>query len=278
MTLANLTTPFERRRMIEYGADGCKVVRHWYNVQHVSGPLYKGEDHANEYGEPEFELFIFFPGADTGLLYQRMRHPDWFTAEKLMASVEREHFDSLEHMIAEFDSRMENDQFIGNAQIEFIRQFNQQRAARYAQYRLEYYARREEKERQKHLAEQAEEAKKAAAQKAELAAEKAKYLGWANDMTPLRFGQVTAFMDTRIRVDGAVMTKREFIINSIKDGWIPEKEEGVVSWYGSRWNAKKTKPRTEYRLCKGNCAYKITKTEYDFAMYLTTQNTAEHQP
>lgn len=97
-------------------------------------------------------------------------------------------------------------------------------------------------------------------------------------MTPLRFGQVTAFMDTRIRVDGAVMTKREFIINSIKDGWIPEKEEGVVSWYGSRWNAKKTKPRTEYRLCKGNCAYKITKTEYDFAMYLTTQNTAEHQP
>lgn len=242
MTLENLTTPFERRRTIKYGADGNKVVRHWYNVQHVSGPLYKGEDHANEYGEPEFELFIFFPGADTGLLYQRMCHPDWFTAEKLMASVEREHFDSLEHMIAEFDSRMENDQFIGNAQIEFIRQFNQERAARYAQYRLEYYARREKKEQQKQLAEQAEEAKKAAVQKAELAAEKAKYLGWVDDMTPLRFGQITAFMNTRIRVDGEVMTKREFVINSIKDGWIPEKEEGVISRYGSRWNPKKPSP------------------------------------
>ena len=35
MTLNNLMTPFERRRVIEYGKDGNKVVRHWYDVQHV---------------------------------------------------------------------------------------------------------------------------------------------------------------------------------------------------------------------------------------------------
>ena len=35
MTLDNLLTPFERRRVIEYSADGVKAVRHWYDVQHV---------------------------------------------------------------------------------------------------------------------------------------------------------------------------------------------------------------------------------------------------
>ena len=43
MTLENLTTPFERRRVIEYGADGNKVVRHWYVVQHVVGSIYKSK-------------------------------------------------------------------------------------------------------------------------------------------------------------------------------------------------------------------------------------------
>lgn len=40
MRLNELTTPFERRRVIEYGADGNKVVRHWYEMRHVIGPLY----------------------------------------------------------------------------------------------------------------------------------------------------------------------------------------------------------------------------------------------
>ena len=30
MSLSNLNTPYERRRIIHYGIDGNKVVRHWY--------------------------------------------------------------------------------------------------------------------------------------------------------------------------------------------------------------------------------------------------------
>ena len=44
MTLDKITTPFKRRRVIEYGKDGNKVVRHWYEVQHVIGTLYKTKD------------------------------------------------------------------------------------------------------------------------------------------------------------------------------------------------------------------------------------------
>lgn len=32
MTLEQLTTPYERRRVIEYEAAGNKVVRHWYEM------------------------------------------------------------------------------------------------------------------------------------------------------------------------------------------------------------------------------------------------------
>ena len=49
MRLNELTTPFERRRVIEYGADGNKVVRHWYEMRHVIGPLYMSRITKNEY-------------------------------------------------------------------------------------------------------------------------------------------------------------------------------------------------------------------------------------
>ena len=43
-TLVNLDTPYERRRVIEYGAGSNKVVHRWYEAQHIAGPLYKGRE------------------------------------------------------------------------------------------------------------------------------------------------------------------------------------------------------------------------------------------
>lgn len=272
MTLGNISTPFVRRRIIEYGADGRKAVRHWYNVQHISGPLYKGENVINEYKETDFNLYIIFPEADTGLLYQKMRHPDRYTVEQMIAAVERDHFDSAEHMIAEFEDRMEKNGFIGNALIEFIRQFEPERAECYAQYRKEFYARKAAKDQAKAMARQAAKDAEEAQKQAELTAEKAKYLGWADTMQPMRFGRIRITMDTVIRVDGVLMTKRDFIISKTKEGWVPKKVEGVTSCSGGKWNPRESKPRTEYKLYKKPYAYKITKTEYDFALYLEAHN------
>lgn len=179
-------------------------------------------------------------------------------------------------MYLELNDRMEQDKFIGNAEIEFIRQFDPAAADRYAKHREDFYARRAEQERTKALARQAEKDANRAKAQAELAAEKAKYLGWVDDMTPLRFGQVSALMDTSIRVDGKITTRREFIINCIKDGWVPQKKDGVTSWYKRGGKYKESNPRTEYELHKEGFVYvyKISKTEYDFAVYLVEHGAA----
>lgn len=90
MTLAELDTPFERHRIIHYGRDGNKVVRHWYEMQHIIASLYKGREHTNEYGETVYDTFFLFAGGDSGLLYEhQMKHPEWYTPEKCLESLIR---------------------------------------------------------------------------------------------------------------------------------------------------------------------------------------------
>lgn len=268
MTLDQLDTPFERRRVIEYGKDGKKVVRHWYEVQNVIGPLYKSRNTKNQQGETLFTLFIFFPDVENGLLYARMSHPDWYTVERMADSIKRDRLDSPFHVFCDLNERMKKNQFIGNAEIEFVRQFDQVAAERYAQYRLDYYARKEEQQRQKQTAQQAEEEQTKAEQQAKLIAIKALYLGWVDNMTPMYFGRVHKKMEQPVRIDGKVMSRRGFVAFCIKSGWTPQKEDGVTTRCGNRWNLKESKPKTVYTLIKGNLCYKICKTEYDFAMYL----------
>lgn len=272
MRLNELTTPFERRRVIEYGVDGNKVVRHWYEVQHVTGTLYKSQNVENEWGDLDFTLFVFLPGVLDGLRLERMRHPNRYTVEQMADEIVRIEHDSLSSIINGFNKRMDKNEFIGNAQIEFVRQFDSERADIYAAYRADYYARKEEAARQAALVEQVREAEEEAARQAALEKEKASYLGWADEMTALRFGRVKAQMEKLVRFDGKVMSYRDFIIQTVKDGWMPNKQEGVTTWYGSRWERKQSKPKTVYRLSKGNLCYTISKTEFDFAEFLVSKS------
>ena len=222
------------------------------------------------------KLFVFFDGKCDGLRFEWLSHPECYTVERVADTMCRCRVDSMTHMYLELNDRMEQDKFIGNAEIEFIRQFDPAAADRYAKHREDFYARGAEQERTKALARQAEKDANRAKAQAELAAEKAKYLGWVDDMTPLRFGQVSALMDTSIRVDGKITTRREFIINCIKDGWVPQKKDGVTSWYKRGGEYKESNPRTEYELHKEGFVYvyKISKTEYDFAVYLVEHGAA----
>lgn len=64
-------------------------------------------------------------------------------------------------------------------------------------------------------------------------------------------------------------TRRDFIIDFLSKGYQPKCVENVVRYVGSRWNPRKSKPKTEYRLYEAdtNSYYDITKTEYDFACF-----------
>lgn len=270
MTLAELTTPFERRRVIEYGVDSNKVVRHWYEVQHVIGSLYKSKDTQNQYGEQEFKLIIFFDAKCDGLMFEWMSHPERYTVEQVADTMRRCQVDSATHMLVDLNDRVKQDKFIGNAQIEFFRQFDSAAAERYVQHRLDYYARKEADEAECRRVEDEQEAEEKARQLAELEAAKARYLGWADSMSPMRFGKADGVLGSLVRCDGKIMTRREFVIQVVKDGWMPEQRDGVTSWYRGR----ESKPRTEYCLVRENYSYKVSKTEFDFALYIVEHKEA----
>ena len=141
------------------------------------GSLYKSKDFPNDWGELEFKLFVFFDGKCDGLRFEWLSHPECYTVERVADTMCRCRVDSMTHMYLELNDRMEQDKFIGNAEIEFIRQFDPAAADRYAKHREDFYARRAEQERTKALARQAEKDANRAKAQAELAAEKAKYLG-----------------------------------------------------------------------------------------------------
>lgn len=276
MSLLNLNTPYERRRIIHYGIDGNKVVRHWYEVQHVVGALYKSRETKNEYNEIVFDLFILFDGVKDGILYAReMKHPERYTIEKLEDEMIRYGYDTTEHFITSLDSIMERQQWIGNVMIEFVRQFNTDKADEYATYRENLLHLREEREQKKAAERQAEEEAKRKAAEAAILAEKAKYLGWADTMTAVRFGKVQSTLEKLVRVDGKIVSKREFIINLINDGWKPVQKDNVVTYYGSRWNVKQSKPKTEYKMERNGFTYTVNKTEFDFAEYLISKREQE---
>lgn len=265
MTIAELNTPLERRRMIEYGADGCKVVRHWHNVRNALGNVWLTEPETDEYGRTEVIVFIAFPGMD-GMKLGSIGGLDWRTVEDISG------FDyaAPEDMCIWLDERAEQGKFIGNAQIEFVRQFDEQRANRYAEARAAYYERKEAEEQTRREQRQREEAEKQAERERIDAEARALYCGFADGMTAMQFGRIDSVLSKRVRENNVIMTKREWIEGKIKEGYRAEQKDGVTTWYGSRWNAKESKPKTEYRLRKDGASeyYRIIKTEYDYALHL----------
>lgn len=268
MTLAEICTPFAKKRVIEYSKrDGNKIARHWVDVQHVIGSLWKTRNSPNEYGEQEFNLYLFFDEKLDGIrVAYRMKQPENCTPEQLAEVLNRRRLDTYEHFVETYDRCMVEDMHIDLVTIAFVRQFDQEKASCYSEYRLARLERKRLQQQEQWKAEQEEEERKKQAEEERLAAERAKYLGWADAMSPMQFGRICKTMEKQVRSNGRIMTKRDFLIRCVQNGLAPKKEENVVTW----WRGRKSKPKTEYRLydTDGCSYYNINKTEYDFAMYV----------
>ena len=272
MLLSEVTTPLERHSVIEYAAMGNDTVRHWRELKQVTGSLYMSEPKPDQWGYASYDLYLIFPGIPAGAMYQHdLLRPDLSTVEDLAEEIKNEEVDTPEHFVAYLDRMMRENRFIGNVPIAFVRQWNPERAAVYAKYREEYYARKQENhlelERRREEQRKAEQTKR----KAEERAARAEYLGWADSMTAMQFGRVSAIMERKFRFDGVVMSRKQFVISKIKDGWRPSKDENQTSWRRVHFEWVESKPHTEYRLVKDNLCYTISKTEYDFACHLVMQ-------
>lgn len=278
MLIKEIDRPFEKRRIITYGCDGNKVVYRQIPLQQVRNCLYKSRTEIVSWGYDSCRLYICFPGYP-GLDVGSYSHLDDKTVDEVWQSCACSGLDTPESFIRMLDGRAQERQYIGAAQIELAGYIDPQKAEQYLAVKksvLEERERRRAERQAEYLAQQAEKERLAKQKKED---ERASLLGWGDGMSDLRLGQVLAVLSAKFRYDGAVKTRRQHVIDCIAEGWKPERRENVVSYYGSKWDRKESKPRTEYRLIlpKGanTFSYTVTKTEYDFALYLYNERKAE---
>lgn len=126
----------------------------------------------------------------------------------------------------------------------------QEEAEKYAKFEAEQRKKAEEEERRK--------------------AEKIAFLcGYADGKTQIQTERIFDVLSKKYIYDGKLKTRKDFIIDTLSEGGKAEQKDGVISYYGSKWDKKQSKPKTEYRLytAKGSY-YTITKIEYDFAVFM----------
>lgn len=147
-------------------------------------------------------------------------------------------------------------------------------ALRVKQERAEAVEKTERAEAEKRAEEERKQKQAEAEERDRLYAEKVDFLmGYADGKTKIQVERVYNIL-SKIQgytVDGETTCKsrRDFIKDIIAEGGKIEQRDGVVSYYGSKWDPKRSKPKTEYRLYgTDNSYYTITKTEYDFGKYL----------
>jgi len=93
------------------------------------------------------------------------------------------------------------------------------------------------------------------------------FLGFTDTLTPMQKSKVSSTLDTQIKHNNVIMPKKQFIYNKLQEGYTPHVEEDVSCY--SRKLGDYTKPKTEYRLSNPEGSYyDITKTEYNFAIYI----------
>jgi len=102
------------------------------------------------------------------------------------------------------------------------------------------------------------------------------YLGFTDNLKPMQKVRAEKTLDNLIRCNGNVITNKEFILIKLQEGLIPGIEENY-SYYSSKLGYN-TKPKTDYRLKdQDGSFYHITKTEYNYALYLLDNNLIDMQ-
>lgn len=130
-----------------------------------------------------------------------------------------------------------------------------------------------QEEAEKHAKFEAEQRKKEEEARAEAErkkAEKTAFLcGYADGKTQIQTERIFDVLSKKYIYDGKLKTRKDFIIDTLAEGGKAEQKDGVISYYGSKWDRKQSKPKTEYRLYTADGSfYTITKIEFDFACYM----------
>lgn len=118
--------------------------------------------------------------------------------------------------------------------------------------------------------EQEQKEKAEAEEKERQKAEKIAFLcGYGDGKTQIQIERLFDVLSKKYIYDGKLKTRKDFIIDTLTEGGKAEQKDGVISYYGSKWDKKQSKPKTEYRLYTADGSfYTVTKIEFDFACYM----------
>lgn len=171
-----------------------------------------------------------------------------------------------------------NGGFIKNTVLHLLREKGDtelyRNALRVKQERAEATEKAERAEAEKRAEEERKQKQAEAEERRHRHAEKMDFLlGYAEGRTQIQVERIYNILaKVQSYAEGGKITyksRRDFIKDIIAEGGKIEQRDGVVSYYGSKWDPKQSKPKTEYRLYgTDNSYYAITKTEYDFGKYL----------
>lgn len=272
MNVGIVQTGYEKKQVIEYKNDGNTVVSKKKLVKKVSDTIYVSEPYRIGSIDIYVDLYLFFDSESKSGLKIETIIAENLKTDMVKKSVSREGSPlySVQNFKRFIDERIKNGLHIKMSEIIFICQYFPDCFGSYKKYHSDFMEKiRMESERESEIQKENErklEAEKKKMKEEELNEKKALYLGFADSMTNIKFGRFHTIMNKKINIDGKIMTRREFVINFIKEGSIPKKSENV-SYYSRNG---KTKPKTVYKLVyNSGCFYEITKSEYEFATFVS---------
>lgn len=142
------TTSLENRQVYGYKPDGNTVVLHRWKVHHVIGNLYLRETQTDQYNQIYAPLCVFLPDHKYGLHLCTVGRYDIEKADASEILRYANWSESKAEIENHFAEQINNEQWIKNSEIQFVRQFNSELADRMQEYHdlaaKKRYARNEE--------------------------------------------------------------------------------------------------------------------------------------
>lgn len=270
---------FERKRVIQYGANRKKSVKHTYSLVPYYGSLWTTERHSLDEKRTECDCFVVYPDFPYGLMICQNIKIDT-ELPKIKRWMSYNECYKPEQFSALMMRRIKNDRFIGAPEIEFVMQYDFVTASRMKEYHLEHCAHRPNHKKlwllelqqevdiiEKRIKKQIEE------EEAKKRAHEIEILqGWDIGKSEARRRRMLNALEAGHYEDGEYVPIYKVLQEKIEDGWIPIEEEDIDSFLCMKMMGSKRKNPTKVRILKNDHYYiKINKEEYEFACHLLSK-------
>lgn len=122
-----------------------KVVRHTVDAEPITNWLYVHKNPQDQSGNVDADFYLYYPSINNGIYLTSRKI--WHGDDSFIATmqIENERFSSPDGFIAAMDNAISNNQWVCNAEIEFVSQYNAEKATAYSEYRLAYLKKQDEK-------------------------------------------------------------------------------------------------------------------------------------